>query len=361
MKKIILISCFLMLLTGCNKAKDPEKTSSDQISIENKNAQFQCDQLTADMHKITIANKLEDLEKINSRLKACVKGSDNQQQLEWVNDSTQMYDRFLYDASQHTEDQNLALQDYGYSLASEDENQKPSNKENIKGDITLFKKLNPHDQYLIKNQGRAYIDFQYIGEGIYRYRRNPQYLVDLVAPSLPQDQREFMERMAKDNQEIFFNDGAITVSWKEVIERALFWESYIKKYPEGHFTEDAESLFNSYKYFIFLGTANTPVSDDFNGVQSIDKDALAEIKKLSQHKSTSLSEPAKAFLKFIDMPTQKRNQEIKVEAVDAAGEVKHEYEITLDQLHQYLNLSSPWVEHDTAKDCYTDAICLDYN
>jgi len=28
--------------------------------------------------------------------------------------------------------------------------------------------------------------------------------------------------MAKDNQDIFYNDGALAVSWKELTERALF-------------------------------------------------------------------------------------------------------------------------------------------
>ncbi len=38
--------------------------------------------------------------------------------------------------------------------------------------------------------------------------------------------------MAKDNQDIFYNDGALAVSWKELTERALFWEKFIQKYPK---------------------------------------------------------------------------------------------------------------------------------
>ncbi len=38
--------------------------------------------------------------------------------------------------------------------------------------------------------------------------------------------------MAKDNKEIFYDDGALAISWKELTERALFWEKFIQKYPK---------------------------------------------------------------------------------------------------------------------------------
>jgi hypothetical protein len=62
--------------------------------------------------------------------------------------------------------------------------------------------------------------------------RQPNYLVDVFSKALPADQKEFLSRMAKDNQDIFYNDGALAVSWKELTERALFWEKFIQKYPK---------------------------------------------------------------------------------------------------------------------------------
>lgn len=34
--------------------------------------------------------------------------------------------------------------------------------------------------------------------------------------------------MAKDNKDIFYDDGALAISWKDLSERALFWEKFIQ-------------------------------------------------------------------------------------------------------------------------------------
>lgn len=98
----------------------------------------------------------------------------------------------------------------------------------IQSQKKLFAQLSPRDQYLLQHEGQAYIELLYQGEGMFTYRRQPNYLVDVFSKALPADQKEFLSRMAKDNQDIFYNDGALAVSWKELTERALFWEKFIQ-------------------------------------------------------------------------------------------------------------------------------------
>ena len=48
----------------------------------------------------------------------------------------------------------------------------------------------------------------YQGEGMFTYRR---HLVDVFSKALPLTRKNFLSRMAKDNQDIFYNDGALAV------------------------------------------------------------------------------------------------------------------------------------------------------
>ncbi len=49
----------------------------------------------------------------------------------------------------------------------------------------LFDQLSARDQYLIQHEGQAYIELLYQGEGMFTYRRQPNYLVDVFAKALP--------------------------------------------------------------------------------------------------------------------------------------------------------------------------------
>lgn len=84
--------------------------------------------------------------------------------------------------------------------------------------------------------------------------------------------------MAKDNQDIFYNDGALAVSWKELTERALFWGKVYSKISKSYFINDAKLLFNEYRYFIFFGLDNTPVSNEYAPNTWFDPDALQQIR-----------------------------------------------------------------------------------
>jgi hypothetical protein len=170
---------------------------------------------------------------------------------------------------------------------------------------------------------------------MFTYRRQPNYLVDVFAKALPADQKEFLTRMAKDNQEIFYNDGALAISWKELTERALFWEKFIQKYPKSYFINDAKLLFNEYRYFIFFGLDNTPVSDEYAPNTWFDKDALQQIQFLSTQSQSSLAKPAQQFLKFIATPVEERNKQFKIDLTDENGQKNQPIRLCMNNLSSY--------------------------
>ncbi|MDS7932717.1 hypothetical protein RMB03_11945 [Acinetobacter sp. V91_7] len=360
MKKFLMMSvCSALILSGCNKTSQQDQAvSKEQKSTEQKATQKQdssCLQIMAAMQKINQTSKIEDLNQINEKLKTCVPSLKNDEQLKLINASTTMYQRFL--KQDYTDKTARAFEAFGYAVL---EQKQRDPKKVIQSQKKLFDQLSPRDQYLLQHNGEAYIDLLYQGEGMFTYRRQPNYLVDVFSKALTTDQKEFLTRMAKDNQDIFYNDGALAVSWKELTERALFWEKFIQKYPKSHFIGDAKLLFNEYRYFIFFGLDNTPVSDEYAPNTWFDKDALQQIRFLSTQNQSSLAKPAQQFLKFIATPVEERNKQFKIDLTEKNGDKKSNYQITHEQLEQLLKFDSPW-NTEVYRDCHIDAVCIDTN
>ncbi|GAA5588207.1 hypothetical protein Acal01_03399 [Acinetobacter calcoaceticus] len=351
--------CSALLLSGCNKTSQQDQAvSKEQKSTEQKPVIKQnnsCIEINAAIQKINQNSKIEDLNQINEKLKTCVPSLKNDEQLKLINASTTMYQRFL--KQDYTDKTARAFEAFGYAVL---EQKQRDPKKVIQSQKKLFDQLSPRDQYLLQHNGEAYIDLLYQGEGMFTYRRQPNYLVDVFSKALTADQKEFLTRMAKDNQNIFYNDGALAVSWKELTERALFWEKFIQKYPKSHFIGDAKLLFNEYRYFIFFGLDNTPVSDEYAPNTWFDKDALEQIRFLSTQNQSSLAKPAQQFLKFIATPVEERNKQFKIDLTEKNGDKKSNYQITHEQLEQLLKFDSPW-NTEVYRDCHIDAVCIDTN
>ena len=154
---------------------------------------------------------------------------------------------------------------------------------------------------------------------MFTYRRQPSYLVDIFPNPYLRTKRVF-NSYGERQSEYFYNDGALAISWKALTERALFWEKFIQKYPKSHFINDAKRLFNEYRYFIFFGLDNTPVSDEYAPNTWFDKDALQQIQFLSTQRQSSLAKPAQLFLKFIATPVEERNKQFKIDLTDKNGD-----------------------------------------
>ncbi len=351
--------CSALLLSGCNKTSQQDQAvSKEQKSTKQKpesKPDNSCIEINAAIQKINQNSKIEDLNQINEKLKTCVPSLKNDEQLKLINASTTMYQRFL--KQDYTDKTARAFEAFGYAVL---EQKQRDPKKVIQSQKKLFDQLSPRDQYLLQHNGEAYIDLLYQGEGMFTYRRQPNYLVDVFSKALTTDQKEFLTRMTKDNQDIFYNDGALAVSWKELTERALFWEKFIQKYPKSHFIGDAKLLFNEYRYFIFFGLDNTPVSDEYAPNTWFDKDALEQIRFLSTQNQSSLAKPAQQFLKFIATPVEERNKQFKIDLTEKNGDKKSNYQITHEQLEQLLKFDSPW-NTEVYRDCHIDAVCIDTN
>lgn len=157
-----------------------------------------------------------------------------------------MYRKFL--TVNRNAAQQAAFEHYAFDLS-----QHPTLQQNH------FEQLNLRDQYLLKHTGQAYIEVIDVGDGQLQYRRSPEYLAKIFAPYMPPAEQIFIENLAAQNMQPAFTESRLSIEPHEIVNRALFWEEYLKQYPNSSYRKDALSSATLQRIFI-------PWSRRFSGV-----------------------------------------------------------------------------------------------
>lgn len=321
----------MLSLVACQKSDPPpvqiKETREAPVTTD---LTHMCNHLSKEMQEIDNTRTTFALEQINQKLKTCLPLLDFKQQLYLMHLSTQMYKKFL--TVQRTSEEKNAFNSFALDMA-----QHPTIQQSHHQNFSL------RDQYLLKHKGQAYIELHETDQHQLVYRRSPQYLARIFAPYFPKAERTFIENLAQQNMQNLFRNNRIVPDANEISERALFWENYIKQFPQSIYIQQAKYLYLTYSQLLFKGTIQDPVSDTYLGESSIQSDHLLAIEKLAKLDHSQLSEQARHFLKFIQLPPNvKRNQ-------TGSSQLS-------SQLSHYLNLKI--ITFNQYFDCFSDAICL---
>mgnify|MGYP006877476767 FL=1 len=153
-------------------------------------------------------------------------------------------------------------------------------------------------------------------------------------------------------------DGGLTIDAQEVVRRALFWEDYVKNYPDSSYIRDARYLDQVYRMFLFKGTLNTPVSDSYEAEYAIQPSVWYEIEKLAKLEQSRLADQARKFRSFVQMSPQERRNRIPVSLTAQEHNNERANTLALKQLSYYLDL--PLNGLSPTRDCFSDAVCMPY-
>lgn len=332
-----ILSC--LTLSACHQknnsteqqAKSQEKTQPTPTKALN------CFSNTKDiLSKIDQKSSIQQLTAANTALKKCVPELNHAHIYQLLESSSLMYQRFLTTTSGDESMQGLNA--YGYAKDY------PKNAQDLgHGDaVTIKKTLPQRDQYLMDQVGKQYIQFLDIGEGYFELKQHPQYAVDMFTAYLPKDEAVFIQRMAKDNAEILYSDASISIPWRELVERGLFWEKYIQQYPNSPFIQDAQYLYSEYEYLSFMGSDNSNTFGFSEGHYTVEE---TEIKPaltwLAKQPNSRMAKKAQQFLSY----TSKHYPSLKYD--DYAGQYK--------PLVRFLQLTAP----DFKRDCHHHVLCED--
>lgn len=292
-----------------------------------------CIALNQTMQKIDGNSKIESIKNIQDLLRTCLPTASNTEVLELLKNYQAMYRRFLIDKIEvDDESLNNAIYElyYGEGLSPDQ-----------------LKTLSPRAQYLIGLvDSDADVRIRDIGEGYFSFDHNLKAMAELFIPYLRKDQAAFIGRMAQDNQEIFWSDAAITTSFEDLIERAIFWDSYIQNYPNGYAIKDAKILLDLYQHALFFGSDNTEWTDyDFHEFTSPEYEQL--MIGLAKRPESTLTHNARTFLKFMTLSDSER-QQITVDETGTSN--------SYNSLEEILQVYSPWdVRH--YRNCLNGIFC----
>ena len=334
-KRAILYLFCCCTLAACQPSERPTLpdtyTIKDNLKVES-DLNLLCAQLGTEMQQIDNQRSILALQEINQNLKVCLPLMNSNEQLELLDISRYMYDRFLQVQRTHTEQ--IAFEQYTQAATIHPTLQQQN-----------FKQMSLRDQYLLKHQGQAYIEIVTLYDGSVSYRRSPQYLARLFAPYLPEAEQRFIEGLAQQNAQVIFTNHKLIAEPLTLAERALFWENYIRHYPKSRYQADAKRLSQIYAQLLFIGTPEHKVSERYIGSQSIDPQSLAAIEYVSQQAQSHLAQQANQFLNFIQR-----------DSIQTQQSLQQEHQATVALLINELGLSK--VNRKGDKNCLLDAICI---
>ena len=89
----------------------------------------------------------------------------------------------------------------------------------------------------------------------------PNYYYNIFKDYVTDDYREYLEITYKENEEPYFTDGSILVSYDKIVDRLLTWENFLKKYPNSDLAEIANEKCNIYRRVYILGSDNAPTRE----------------------------------------------------------------------------------------------------
>ena len=328
------------------EAKTPKALTKALVKLSEKTLKEQliCTKLDDTINAIDNKSEIEDIHTVQRQIDACLPVADNAEILRWLEYYQAMYGRFLSADS--------SMDDEAFFTVMENVEQ------DGKLTVAQLKQVNPRVRYLISLvRSRADVSVRYMGEDHFEFHHDLSAMADMFTPYLPDDQSEFIQRMAQDNQEIFWFDTAIAISFEELVERAVFWEDFISRYPDSRFYDDANALLDTYRYLLFFGSENIQwIDDDIRKFYLLKDERL--MMQLAERTDSQLAEDVQKLLVFMEQSDSERHQLYPVPDKDENGHKINEWEVAHYQLNKALDIPSV---RDTVKDrnCLHGVICVD--
>lgn len=157
------------------------------------------------------------------------------------------------------------------------------------------------------------LQFSDIGEGIVEIADVPTHYLTFFKGKVTKDYEDYISQLAIEDENGYAADAGIVIPWKEVGDRLIFWENYLKKYPKTDLREDATANYQQYLSDYLLGMDNTLTYEDGKMYPEVDAEFFRFIKKYPNSSATP------KIIKLQELVTQGK---------------------TRDEIHEIMNLNS---------------------
>lgn len=128
---------------------------------------------------------------------------------------------------------------------------------------------------------------------------------------------EYLALMRVESEQASMADGALIVSWEEVIRRALAQEAFLVAYPESVKAKDVAVLFDRYRNALLNGLPNTPIFDyDKNILKAEVRSAFENA--LKEDRESELLDMLASFMEVLGDGGYQMTKEVKAFLADQA-------------------------------------------
>lgn len=130
------------------------------------------------------------------------------------------------------------------------------------------------------------------------YTPDPDYRITAkYADKATEEIAAYLKLKAKESEDRFMRDAALSIGWDELLDRSLAAEAFTLQYPDSKRAKEVETLRGYYTLAVFYGGNNTPLFDYDNGVMEPEaKEAYTSVLEKSDTASSPLLEKLKQFM-----------------------------------------------------------------
>ena len=129
--------------------------------------------------------------------------------------------------------------------------------ENIRNKSFNKTELNEINSKILNKYG---LILEYAGEGTYAVGARPDFYYNIFKDYVSDAYKEYLKITADKNEGNFADDAGITITFKELADRIIVWENFMKKYPaaDKDLKKNVKEKVLQYRNAYILGLDNTP-------------------------------------------------------------------------------------------------------
>ena len=129
--------------------------------------------------------------------------------------------------------------------------------ENVRSKSFNKAELNEINSKILNKYG---LILEYAGEGTYAVGARPDFYYNIFKDYVSDAYKEYLKITADKNEGNFADDAGITITFKELADRIIVWENFMKKYPDADkdLKKNIKEKILQYRNAYILGLDNTP-------------------------------------------------------------------------------------------------------
>ena len=233
MKKIgitVLLILNLFLLTNCNKEEKKEENKNElqtEVQVTKEELTEKEKEIIQKFDKESLEKFAENKKKIIEKLKkATTKEEGNKIYQESLEDIDSLMDNL------NSKHKNILEED---AIKEED--------------LQIMNKILKAYDLKVRYYSEDEIFYIYLV---------PSFFYDIFKDYVTDDDKEYFKIIAKENEEIYSVNESIRITFKELGDRIITWENFLKKYPNSDFNPYVEKICFLYRKDYILGREDTP-------------------------------------------------------------------------------------------------------